>query len=63
MVVWIILRPKINHRGESHVRRKLQFLVLIRENSKVQPFGDVITKAALFLLSYLKTLSVGLVGV
>ena len=29
------------------VRRRLQFIVLIREDQKVQPFSDVITKAAI----------------
>ena len=29
------------------VRRGLQFIVLIREDQKVQPFADVITKAAI----------------
>ena len=30
------------------MRRGLQFIVLIREDKKVEPFSDVITKAALY---------------
>ena len=39
--------------------RDLQFFFLIREDYKAKPFSDVITKAADFLLSHLKTLTVG----
>ena len=44
------------------VRRDLRLIVLIREDLKVQPFADVITKAALSPQLF-KTLSVGPVGV
>ena len=33
--------------AQGLVRRRLQFIVLIREDQKVQPFSDVITKAAI----------------
>ena len=39
------------------MRRRLQFIVLIREDLKVKPFSDEITRQH-FLLSYFKTLSV-----
>ena len=36
-----------SYKSESAVRQELRFFVLIREDYKIQPFADVITKAAL----------------